>query len=105
MRSTMEEIKKLVDMKKSADFTKCIEVARQTFDELFDHNIRNLLSIFPEDHKDKEGQPFWSGPKRAPSPLTFDPKDPLHAHFVLACANLIAFNLGLTQDRDMQKVA
>lgn len=54
-----------------------------------------MLSIFPHDAKDKEGQPFWSGPKRAPSPISYDPKDPLIAHFVTACANLVAFNLGL----------
>lgn len=95
VRSAMEEIKKLVDLKKSADFTKCIEVARLKFEELFNHQIANLLHIFPADHKDKDGQPFWSGPKRAPSPIQFNPNDPLHVHFVTAAANLIAFNLGI----------
>ena len=33
----MEEIKKLVDLKKSADFNKCVEIARRYFDEYFDH--------------------------------------------------------------------
>lgn len=28
VRSTIEEVKKLVDLKKNADFNKCIEVAR-----------------------------------------------------------------------------
>ena len=51
----MEEIKKITDLKKSADFKKCIEVARKYFDELFDHSIQNLLHIFPADHKDKDG--------------------------------------------------
>ena len=37
VRTAMEEIKKLVDLKKSADFSKCIEVARQHFDALFNH--------------------------------------------------------------------
>jgi len=32
VRSAMEEIKKLVDLKKSADFSKCVEVARLHFD-------------------------------------------------------------------------
>jgi ubiquitin-activating enzyme E1 len=54
-------------------------VAREKFDELFDHQIQNLLHCFPADHKDKDGQPFWSGPKRAPSPIKFDPNNPLHA--------------------------
>lgn len=100
VRSAMEEIKKLVDLKKSADFSKCVEVARNHFDALFNHKILNLLHIFPQDHKDKDGHLFWSGPKRAPSPVYFNPEDPLHVHFVTACANLIAFNLGIPQNRN-----
>jgi hypothetical protein len=37
VRSAMEEIKKLVDLKKSADYGKCVEVARLHFDSLFNH--------------------------------------------------------------------
>lgn len=105
VRSTMEEIKKIVDLKKSADFNKCIEIARRYFDEYFNHQIQNLLHIFPHDHKDKDGNLFWSGPKRAPTPVFFNPEDPLHAHFVTATANLIAFNLGIPQNRDSVAVA
>lgn len=101
----MEEIKKLIDLKKSADFGKCVEVARLHFERLFNHEIQNLITIFPHDAKDKDGQPFWSGPKRAPTPIAYDPNDPLHAHFILSCANLVAFTLGITQDRDVHKVA
>lgn len=100
----MEEIKKIVDLKKSADFKKCVEVARLKFDDLFDHSIQNLLHIFPADHKDKDGQPFWSGPKRAPSAIHFDANDPLHVHFVESCANLIAFNLGIPLNRDQNQL-
>jgi ubiquitin-activating enzyme E1 len=101
----MEEIKKLVDLKKSANFEKCAEVAREYFDALFNHQILNLLHIFPKDHKDKDGNPFWSGPKRAPDAINFDPSDPLHAHFVTATANLIAFTLGISQSRDTHAIA
>jgi len=101
----MEEIKKIVDLKKSADFAQCIDVARNHFESLFNHQIANLLHIFPEDHLDKDGQPFWSGPKRAPSPIPFNPEDELHAHFVTACANLIAFTLGIPQNRDAHSIA
>jgi ubiquitin-activating enzyme E1 len=37
MRSTMEEVKKIVDLKKSADFKKCVEVARLHLESLFNH--------------------------------------------------------------------
>jgi thiamine pyrophosphokinase len=33
----MEEIKKIVDLKKSADFQKCVDVARNHFESLFNH--------------------------------------------------------------------
>jgi ubiquitin-activating enzyme E1 len=101
----VEEIKKMIDLKKSADFNKCVELARLHFENLFNHTIQNLLSIFPPDAKDKDGQPFWSGPKRAPTPIAFDPTDPLHVQFVTSCANLIAYNLGILQNRDTAYIA
>jgi ubiquitin-activating enzyme E1 len=39
--------------------------------------------------------PFWSGPKRAPSPLKFNPDDRTHMDFIIAAANLRAANFGL----------
>jgi len=41
------------------------------------------------------GQPFWSGPKRSPHPLTFSADDELSVDFVYNCANLIFANLGM----------
>lgn len=105
VRSAMEDIKRIVDLKKSADFQKCVEVAREHFEKLFNHDIANLLHIFPVNHLDKDGQPFWSGPKRAPTPIPFDPSDPLHAGFVTAAANLLAFSLGIPQQRDQNQIA
>jgi len=52
----------------------------------------------------EQGVPFWSGPKRAPEPVTFDSKDDLHLHFVAASANLIAFTLKIEQKSDMEEV-
>lgn len=37
VRSAMEEIKKIVDLKKSADFNQCITIAREQFESLFNH--------------------------------------------------------------------
>jgi len=102
---TMEEIKKLVDLKKSAKFSTCVAVAREYFESLFNHQILNLLHIFPKDHVDSHGNPFWSGPKRAPDAQWFNPEDHLHVHFVTAAANLIAYNLGIPQSRDLTSIA
>jgi len=94
-KTQLEEISKIFSMKQSADFAQCVQVARDSFDEHFDHKIRDLLAIFPKDHVDSHGQPFWSGPKRAPEAIAFDANDSMHLSFVMACANLIALNVGI----------
>lgn len=81
-----------------------MQVARDNFDEHFDHKIRDLLAIFPKDHTDSNGLPFWSGPKRAPEPIVFDVNDTTHLSFIVACANLVAFNLGIPQNRDAKQI-
>ena len=40
--------------------------------------------------KTSTGQPFWSGPKRCPKALDFDPEDSTHLDFIEAAAVLFA---------------
>ena len=77
-----------------------MEIARSYFETNFDHKIRDLKALFPDDKLDSEGQPFWSGPKRSPQPITFSAEDPLHFSFVYNAANLIAVNLCMEPVRD-----
>ena len=84
-------------MKQKGDFGMCVTLALEQFNNYYDHTIRDLLSIFPPDHKDKEGQPFWSGPKRCPGPITFDPTNETHVNFIHSYAELIATALNITQ--------
>jgi ubiquitin-activating enzyme E1 len=51
-KSQLEEITKIVNMAANASFEQCIQVARDHFDHSYDHDIRDLKSIFPDDHKD-----------------------------------------------------
>lgn len=53
----------------------CIIWARMQFEEKFNNDIQQLLFSLPKDAVTSSGQPFWSGPKRAPDPLTFDPDE------------------------------
>jgi len=46
--------------------------------------------VYPEDKVTKDGKPFWSLPKRPPTPLDFDPTNLLHCKFVAAAASMIA---------------
>jgi len=92
-------------MKKNNSFESCVSLAKEQFNSYYDHLIRDLLSIFPKDCKDKDGQPFWSGPKRAPSPITFSVEDPTHVMYVMSFANLIATCLNIPEVRDPKVIA
>ncbi|KAF9490522.1 ubiquitin activating enzyme [Pleurotus eryngii] len=85
---------------KPLTFEECIVWARLQFEEKFNNDIQQLLFSLPKDGVTSTGQPFWSGPKRAPDPLTFNADDPLHIQFIIAAANLHAFNYGLRGEAD-----
>ncbi|KAJ7675624.1 ubiquitin activating enzyme [Mycena polygramma] len=81
-------------------FEDCIVWARLQFEEKFSNDIKQLLYSFPKNSKTSNGQPFWSGPKRAPEPLVFNVDDPIHLQFIVSAASLHAFNYGLPSETD-----
>lgn len=85
-------------------FEDCIAWARFIFDEKFNHSIQQLLFSFPIDSLTSSGVPFWSGPKRAPSPLEFDAEDPLHLQFISSTANLLAFIFNIQSSTDEEYI-
>ena len=69
--------------------------------------IARLLYIYPKEHTES-GQPFWSGLKRLPKIIHFDPNDETHVEFVFSAANLFThiFNLPpLTDKAGVAKLA
>ncbi|KAF2861759.1 E1 ubiquitin activating enzyme [Piedraia hortae CBS 480.64] len=90
-KATLEMLRDYLQKDKPESFDDCIEWARTQFEREFNNAIQQLLHNFPKDSKTSTGQPFWSGPKRAPDPLQFDPNNPMHLGFVEAAANLYAF--------------
>jgi len=78
----------------------CAAWARQQFEDIFRSNLRKLLSAFPADHTTSSGLPFWSGPRRCPTPVDFDPTNPLHVDFVAAAARIRAMVYGLNAGTD-----
>jgi len=76
--------------KRPKSFSDCVEYARMRFEKLFNHDIKQLLHVYPLDSKTKEGNLFWSLPKRPPTPIDFDSKDKLQCAFVAAMACLRA---------------
>lgn len=71
-------------------FKDCIEQARHEFETVFVHDIKQLLHVYPLDSKTKEGNLFWSLPKRPPTPLIFDKTSVLHNTFITSMACLRA---------------
>ena len=71
----VEQIVSYLVTNKPLTFEECIVWARLQFEEKFNNAIRQLLHSLPKDHVTSTGQPFWSGPKRAPDPLIFNSAD------------------------------
>lgn len=94
-KQILETIRDFLVTEKPESFGDCIEWARMQFEQQYNNAIQQLLYNFPKDAKTSSGADFWSGPKRAPTPLKFDYHNPTHMGFVKAGANLHAFNYGI----------
>jgi len=66
--------------------------------------IAQLLYSFPLDHKTEAGPLFWSGPKRPPQILTYDPEEPVSLSFVASASNIFAYAFGLDYCHDINKI-
>ncbi|KAG8751746.1 hypothetical protein FRC12_012274, partial [Ceratobasidium sp. 428] len=98
-----EQVKQIHDYlvaNKPLTFEECIAWARLQFEENYANAIKQLLFSLPKDATTSTGQPFWSGPKRAPDPLVFDSNDATHLDYIISAANLHAYNYGLKGSTD-----
>lgn len=100
---TLESIRDFLVTEKPMNFDDCIVWARQQFEKEYNNAIQQLLYNFPKDSTTASGAPFWSGPKRAPDALSFNASNPAHIGFVIAAANLHAFNYGIKSDKPIAK--
>lgn len=82
-------------------FADCVKYARLQFEKYFNHDVKQLLHVYPLDAQTKEGAPFWSLPKRAPTPLVFDAEDILHLQFMAAtsCLQARIFKIKIPTDK------
>ncbi|KAF2277312.1 ubiquitin-activating enzyme E1 [Westerdykella ornata] len=94
-KQTLETLRDFLVTEKPRTFDDCIIWARMQFEKNYNHAIQQLLYNFPKDAMTSSGQPFWSGPKRAPDPLKFDASNPTHFTYIEAAAILHAYNYGI----------
>jgi len=97
---TLNIVKSCLVEDRPKTFEDCISWARLRYEEYFNNNIQQLLYNFPLDMVTSNGAKFWSGPKRAPSPLQFDINDETDVLFVTAAALLRAQIFGIPVERD-----
>lgn len=93
---SLKECVKILE-KRPSTFDECIAYARTKFEKFFNHDIRQLLHVYPLDAKTKDGNLFWSLPKRPPVPAEFDPKNLLHCQFInsMACLRANVFKIAI----------
>ncbi|EHA54547.1 ubiquitin-activating enzyme E1 1 [Pyricularia oryzae 70-15] len=102
-KQTLEMLRDSLTKDRAMSFEDCVIWARGLFEKNYNNAIKQLLHNFPKDSVSSTGTPFWSGPKRAPDPLAFDPSNPTHFMFVVAAANLHAFNYNINvKDKSKQ---
>ena len=91
----LDSLQEFLITEKPLSFDDCIMWARTKFEKQYHNEMVQLLHSFPRDTKTSTGADFWSGPKRAPTPLRFNLDDPTHMQFLVAAAHLHAFNYGI----------
>lgn len=83
------------------NFDECVKFARNAFEHYFNHAVKQLLHVYPLDAKTADGTPFWTLPKRPPTPLIFDYEDMLHLNFICstACLQAKIFKIKIPSDK------
>lgn len=84
----MKSIDRLVGQGKCTTFKECVAWSRQMFEDLYVSEPKNWKYSYPQDLRTKSGSLFWSGTKRYPQEVLFDPNDAVHMLFI-ACASAL----------------
>lgn len=81
----------------------CVVVAVKYFNHYFFDSINELLKQFPVDSTTSSGLPFWSGSKRCPQSVMFNPECAMHIDFVNHFVHLHAKMYGLKVEQSITK--
>ena len=95
------EEKIIIEILINNDFDKLIEYAVKKYTDNFDWRIQQLLYNFPPDSKNEEGKPFWSGSKKLPHNIPYNPNDELSFLFVRRYVYIISHAFGMKVTKEM----
>eukprot|EP00339_Tiarina_fusa_P025896 CAMPEP_0117023782 /NCGR_PEP_ID=MMETSP0472-20121206/17722_1 /TAXON_ID=693140 ORGANISM="Tiarina fusus, Strain LIS" /NCGR_SAMPLE_ID=MMETSP0472 /ASSEMBLY_ACC=CAM_ASM_000603 /LENGTH=1260 /DNA_ID=CAMNT_0004730015 /DNA_START=189 /DNA_END=3971 /DNA_ORIENTATION=- len=102
IKEKLEVIGKVLKMP-CKTFADCVRWARLEYEDNFVNKIVELTHNLPRDYKTSTGAPFWSPPKRFPSPVPFNADDPVHMQYIMAGANLKASTFNVERPRQHRK--
>ncbi|CAI5449149.1 unnamed protein product [Caenorhabditis angaria] len=100
----LEQVKDALIDGRPSNAEDCIKWARQQFQELYHNNIAQMLHSFPPEQLTDQGAKFWSGAKRCPHVLNFDPSKDEHFNFVYAASILRAEMYGIQPILEREEV-
>ena len=92
----LNNIKNLISIMGSNNFEQCINNGIKKFTDFFDHKICKLIDEYPENHLNKDGSKFWSGSKRFPHSIKYNPDNELSFTFVKTYSVILARTLGIS---------
>jgi ubiquitin-activating enzyme E1 len=102
---TLRTIKEFMITHKPQTYEDCARWARGKFEELYEDKINELLTQFPRDHITDTGVPFWTGNKRAPTPIEFSTDNEEIRHFIKSGADIMARIFSIKVDGDAVELA
>lgn len=97
MKEDMSELKQIVefiphyiDLMAKNTLKEYVKLALFFYQHFFDGEIAKLLALFPADYKDKDGNLFWTSPKRPPVNIPFDKSNEDHMKFVTTAVQVLS---------------
>lgn len=92
---TRKAVRRFFEHGRCQSFDDCIAWARRQFNQFLKLDITELTKLYPRDHKDGNGLPFWSHTRPFPTTIEYDPSNELHATFIKTAAVLWAHVQGI----------
>ena len=99
----LEYLKQQIDIIVTQDIKKLCEFGINCYTANFDHGIQQLLYVYPPDYKTKVDdivQDFWTGSKRLPHPIKFNPKDDLCLNYVHKFVQILSHAFGIKYTKE-----